>query len=50
MAGNLELLRAHWELVDRIIAHRVPRSRIALAFALFLGGEIGKVVVVEDVA
>jgi threonine dehydrogenase-like Zn-dependent dehydrogenase len=50
MAGNLELLLAHRELFNRIITHRVPRSEIAHAFELFLGGETGKVVVVEDVA
>ena len=48
MAGNLELLLANRELFGRIITHRVPRSEIARAFELFLGGETGKVVVVED--
>ena len=50
MAGNLELLLANRELFGRIITHRVPRSEIARAFELFLGGETGKVVVVEDEA
>jgi len=50
MAENLEILLANRELFGRIITHRVPRSEIARAFELFLGGETGKVVVVEDEA
>jgi threonine dehydrogenase-like Zn-dependent dehydrogenase len=48
MAGNLEILLANREYLSRIITHTVPRSEIARAFELFLGGETGKVVVVAD--
>lgn len=48
MAENLELLLANREIFGRIITHTVPRSQIAQAFDLFLAGETGKVVVVED--
>ena len=48
MAENLEILLANRELFGRIITHRVPRWEIARAFELFLSGETGKVVVVED--
>lgn len=48
MAANLETLLANRELFGRIITHQVPRSEISRAFDLFLGGETGKVVVVED--
>ena len=45
---NLRLLRENQEYVSRVISHRVPVDRIAEAFHLFLGGETGKVVVVQD--
>lgn len=48
MPGNLETLLANREYFGKIITHTVPRSEISRAFELFLGGETGKVVVVED--
>ena len=48
MAGNLELLMAHREYFAQIITHTFPRAQIAEAFALFLAGETGKVLVLSD--
>lgn len=48
LPGNLELLRAHTDYVSRVITHRVPVADIDHAFALFLAGETGKVVVEQD--
>jgi threonine dehydrogenase-like Zn-dependent dehydrogenase len=48
MQANLELLLAHREYFGRIITHRFPRSQVAEAFALFLAGETGKVLVLAD--
>jgi threonine dehydrogenase-like Zn-dependent dehydrogenase len=48
MAANLELLLAHREYFGRIITHTFPRAQIAEAFALFLAGETGKVIVLAD--
>jgi threonine 3-dehydrogenase len=47
-AGNLELLRANQDFVARVITHRFPVERIDEAFATFLSGESGKVVVTQD--
>lgn len=47
-AENLELLRANQELVGRVITHRFPVERIGEAFARFLSGESGKVVVMQE--
>jgi threonine 3-dehydrogenase len=44
---NLELLRQHRELVSRVITHRFDVADIADAFAIFLSGESGKVVVTQ---
>lgn len=48
LAGNLELLRNHRPLVERVITHRFDVSRIAEAFALFWTGETGKVVITQE--
>jgi len=45
---NLRLLRENQHYVSRVITHRVPVDHIADAFDLFLGGETGKVVVVQE--
>jgi len=47
---NLRLLRENQDYVSRVISHRVPVDRIGEAFDLFLGGETGKVVVVQGSA
>jgi threonine dehydrogenase-like Zn-dependent dehydrogenase len=48
MAENLALLEAHLAYFSQIITHRVPVAELDAAFELFLGGETGKVVVVQD--
>lgn len=48
MAANLELLRANQELIGRVISHRFPVERISEAFELFLSGETGKVLIVQE--
>lgn len=48
MAANLALLQANLSYFSQIITHRIPVSEISAAFELFLGGETGKVVVVQD--
>jgi len=50
MAGNLALLRANQDLIGRVISHRFPVADIAEAFELFLSGETGKVVVLQEAA
>lgn len=50
MAENLRLLEGHLPELSRIITHRVPVEQIASAFEIFLGGESGKVVVVQNEA
>lgn len=42
---NLELLRAHRAELGPIVTHQLPVSALEAAFALFLSGETGKVVV-----
>jgi threonine dehydrogenase-like Zn-dependent dehydrogenase len=49
MAANLALLEANQELIARVISHRFPVERIADAFALFLSGETGKVLITQEV-
>jgi threonine dehydrogenase-like Zn-dependent dehydrogenase len=49
MPGNLELLLANEELVGRIITHQFPVESLSDAFAVFLSGESGKVVVTQDI-
>ncbi|MCU1421333.1 MAG: Alcohol dehydrogenase GroES domain protein [Microbacteriaceae bacterium] len=48
LAGNLALLREHKDVVSRVITHRFPVERLDEAFALFLAGETGKVVVTQE--
>ncbi|MDQ1546285.1 MAG: hypothetical protein QOH69_1189 [Actinomycetota bacterium] len=48
LAVNLELLRAHQDVVSRVITHRFPIEELDEAFALFLAGETGKVVVTQE--
>ncbi|MEU4291236.1 alcohol dehydrogenase catalytic domain-containing protein [Kribbella sp. NPDC026596] len=50
MTANLELLQANQELIGRVISHRRPVADIREAFALFLAGETGKVVVTQEIA
>lgn len=45
MPDNLALLREHGAFLAQIITHRFPLDRISEAFAAFLGGETGKVIV-----
>lgn len=44
---NLELLRGNRALISRVITHTFDVTDIAAAFALFLSGESGKVVVTQ---
>jgi threonine dehydrogenase-like Zn-dependent dehydrogenase len=48
MSANLELLLSRRDYFGQIITHRFSRSRIGEAFARFLGGETGKVLVLAD--
>ncbi|GAA2345315.1 alcohol dehydrogenase catalytic domain-containing protein [Dactylosporangium salmoneum] len=48
MPANLDVLLAHRAALSAIITHRLPAAELASAFELFLGGETGKVVVVQD--
>jgi threonine 3-dehydrogenase len=48
MAENLQLLLANKELISRVITHQFPIESLPEAFALFLSGETGKVVVTQD--
>jgi propanol-preferring alcohol dehydrogenase len=47
LAGNLDLLQKHHDLVARVITHTFPVEEIEAAFAAFLSGETGKVVVTQ---
>jgi propanol-preferring alcohol dehydrogenase len=44
---NLELLRANRDLISRVITHTFDVADIAEAFAVFLSGQSGKVVVTQ---
>jgi threonine dehydrogenase-like Zn-dependent dehydrogenase len=48
MAENLEILRQHRDRLARIITHRMPVQHLGEAFEMFLAGQTGKVVVVQD--
>ena len=48
MAANLQLLLARREQLGRVITHTFPVERIDEAFATFLAGESGKVVVTQE--
>lgn len=45
---NLELLQAHEDVVGQVVTHRFPVGAIAEAFDVFMSGEAGKVVVLQD--
>jgi threonine 3-dehydrogenase len=47
LAGNLTILRANLDIVSRVITHRFPVEQLGEAFALFLAGETGKVIVTQ---
>jgi len=48
LTANLALLEAHQDLIGRIVSHRFPVTHIADAFAAFLSGETGKVLVTQE--
>jgi threonine 3-dehydrogenase len=48
LAGNLELLQKHQDVVSRIVTHTFPIEDLDQAFAAFLSGETGKVVVTQE--
>ncbi|HEY4267208.1 MAG TPA: alcohol dehydrogenase catalytic domain-containing protein [Galbitalea sp.] len=48
LAGNLALLRDHQDVVSRVITHHYPIDDLDEAFAAFLSGETGKVVVTQE--
>ncbi len=49
LPGNLALLRQHRELISQVITHRFDIAELAGAFATFLSGESGKVVVTQEI-
>ena len=48
MPANLDLLRAHGDLLSRVITHTFPVEHIGEAFETFLAGRSGKVVVTQE--
>jgi threonine 3-dehydrogenase len=48
LAENLVLLRENYETISRVVTHRFPIEQLDDAFAQFLGGETGKVVVTQE--
>jgi len=48
LAGNLELLEKHHDIISRVITHTFPAEELDAAFAAFLSGETGKVVVTQN--
>lgn len=48
LADNLALLRENRELISRVITHTFPIEELDAAFAAFLSGETGKVVVTQQ--
>jgi len=48
MTENLALLARHRDELAKIVTHVMPVAEIAAAFELFLAGETGKVVIVQD--
>ena len=47
MSQNLELLQDNRDLLGRVITHRFDVAQISDAFATFLSGQSGKVVVTQ---
>ncbi|NYH91396.1 alcohol dehydrogenase catalytic domain-containing protein [Actinopolymorpha rutila] len=50
MPDNHRLLLEHRELIGRVITHTFPPSELPHAFELFLSGQTGKVVIVQEPA
>ncbi len=48
LAGNLTLLQAHQDVISRVVTHTFPIEELEAAFAAFLSGEAGKVVVTQE--
>jgi threonine 3-dehydrogenase len=48
LAGNLELLEQHQDVISRVVTHTFPIEELEVAFATFLSGETGKVVVTQS--
>ena len=48
LAGSLELLQEHSDVISRVITHTFPIEDLDAAFAAFLSGETGKVVVTQE--
>ena len=48
LAANLELLRKNKATISRVITHAFPVDELDRAFETFLGGETGKVVVLQE--
>jgi threonine 3-dehydrogenase len=48
MAENLDLLRAHREVMEKAITHTMPVEQLTDAMELFFAGQTGKVVVTQD--
>ena len=48
LSANLTLLREHRQLISRVITHRFDIASLAEAFAIFLSGESGKIVVTQE--
>lgn len=48
MPENLQLLRDHGDYLGRIVTHTMDVTELPEAFALFLSGRTGKVVVTQD--
>lgn len=48
LAGNLALLQANQDVISRVITHTFPIGELDAAFAAFLSGETGKVVVTQE--
>ena len=50
LSSNLALLQANRDALSAVITHTYPIEQLTDAFAAFLGGETGKVVVTQDSA
>lgn len=48
LAGNLQILREHRDLIERVITHTLPVESLQQGFEEFLGGRTGKVVITQD--